>query len=341
MRGYLSTSILLLITSGLAYAGCGDDADGPAGSAGAADAGAGHSPGGTNLGGAPANVGGHSSGGSDGPIAGNGGSEAVGGDGGSGDGGSGDGGGGDGGSSGDGSSGAPALGGAGGTEIGGAAGEGGSGDAGGSGGEGGSGTNPGTPTLPAACPGVIGDYTLVQGTSSSETFGLDPLTEGADFVHGRGGNDVLEASGGDDCYLGAAGMDRLEHGIPGDGTDHLLGGPDRDDFVLVGTGGLADIVDFGAAETTDVIIFVRAGFGLTGAAAGAIPVANRQTSASDLSAGANSELCAAATPCIIYDSTDGEILFDADGASPGSAVLVARIRGFQNLTFDWANVELE
>jgi hypothetical protein len=337
MRGYVSTSILLLITSGLMYAGCGgDDDDGPDGSAGSGEAGAVHSAGEGNLGGAPASVGGHSNGGSDGPIVGNGGAETGSGDGGSGDGGSDDGGGGEGGS------GSPALGGAGGVDSGGAAGAGGSGDAGDSGGPGGSGgTNPGTPPLPTACPGVIEDYSFVEGTSSNETFGLALLTAGADFVHGRGGNDVLHASGGDDCYVGAAGMDRLEHGIAGDGTDYLIGGPDRDDFVLIGTGGSAEIIDFGAAQTTDVIIFVRAGFGLTGAAAGAIPAPNRQTSASDLSAGANSGLCAAATPCIIYDSTDGEILFDADGASAGSAALVARIRGFQNLTFDWANLELE
>ncbi len=233
------------------------------------------------------------------------------------------------------------TGGFGGTGTGGVAagGFGGAGGLGGFGGQGGFG-GAGPADLPKACPGTMTDYTLTEGTSANETFTSPPLTDSKDYVFARGGNDTIKSSLGDDCYNGANGNDRIEHGIDGDGTDYLLGGPDQDVFVLVGTSGLANIIDLHHDEG-DQVVFAKAQFGLGSANAGAIPDANRAVSVVDLTGGANAGLCAAATPCIIYDTTDGEILYDADGSSSGAAIVVAVLKNFVDYTQDWSDFALE
>jgi hypothetical protein len=193
--------------------------------------------------------------------------------------------------------------------------------------------------LPAFCPGLLADYTAFEGTISSDHYCPDLLTSGDDFVLGRFGPDVIEASDGDDCMLGGRQADRLEHGSLNDGIDVIHGGLDDDRFVFLTSTGYAHIVDF--QNGADLLVLVKAGFGLSGVAGAALPAANRAEAAADLDESMNGGLCADQTPCIIYDASDGELFVDLDGSGAGLVDLVAVIDGFASYALDWDDFLLE
>lgn len=89
------------------------------------------------------------------------------------------------------------------------------------------------PTLPAQCKGVIGDYTIIQGT-----IGNDVLTGGVgqDLIFGYEGNDKLQGKTSDDCLVGGPGNDNMDGGAGDDvllgdsGEDRIAGGSGNDDI---------------------------------------------------------------------------------------------------------------
>jgi len=138
---------------------------------------------------------------------------------------------------------------------------------------------------------------------------------GSDTVEGAGGNDTLLGSQGTDSLAGGDGEDALDGGA---GMDTLVGGAAADDFlVTTDEAGSADtIVDF--ASGVDELRFEWTVFTRIGA--------------TDFTAGdARFHAAAGATAGhdaddrVVFNTTSGEVFFDADGSGSGAAQLVARL----------------
>lgn len=139
---------------------------------------------------------------------------------------------------------------------------------------------------------------------------------GNDRLSGEDGNDTLDSGDGDDRLEGGAGQDSLTGGL---GADVLGGGLDADVFRFhSASSGADEITDF--VGGTDKIQIYASGFG-GGLAAGA-PVT--------LVSGAN-PTASGGTGQFLYDTDDGRLLWDSDGAGGGSAVLVATLSNLPSL----------
>jgi Ca2+-binding RTX toxin-like protein len=141
---------------------------------------------------------------------------------------------------------------------------------------------------------------------------------GANILAGSSGNDVLQAFGGDDTLVGGLGNDMLIGGL---GADSLAGGTGNDLFRFesaLGGGNVDTITDFAPADDA---------FLLDDAVFGGLPLGV-------LAAGAfhNGTAAADADDRILYDSTTGALLFDADGVDGGAAVQFAILQGAPVLT---------
>src|SRR6266404_1806351 len=161
------------------------------------------------------------------------------------------------------------------------------------------------------------------------TEGNDTLigTADADTINGLGGNDFLAGDSGDDSIVGGSGNDT----IYGDGgNDWLEGGSGND--LLSGGGGQDSYAfrELGPANADSVANFATgwdniqldagafANIGATGRFGGgdvrfyAAPGAASGHTADDR---------------IIYDTTSGQLWYDADGSGPGGAQLIATFQG--------------
>lgn len=129
-------------------------------------------------------------------------------------------------------------------------------------------------------------------------------TAHADVLRGGAGNDSLEGRGGDDLLLG------------GGGDDTLSGGAGRDRFVLSGAVGGADsLLDFNPSDDTIVITDL----GLPGD----MPcgyVANTFLLSSPTSPTAPD-----GSPHLLYNTTTGDLYFDADGNGGGASIRMANV----------------
>jgi len=93
-------------------------------------------------------------------------------------------------------------------------------------------------TLPAQCPGVIGNYNVIQGTAGDETL---RGTAGNDFIFGDGGNDTIIGGGGNDCISADSGTDNITTGSGDDvilvgGDNNIIKAGEGDNFVISGSG---------------------------------------------------------------------------------------------------------
>ncbi|HXE51334.1 MAG TPA: VCBS domain-containing protein, partial [Ramlibacter sp.] len=165
---------------------------------------------------------------------------------------------------------------------------------------------------------------VVAGTSVAQT--IDGGNLGGDLLFGNGGDDTLLGRAGNDLLSGGAGNDILQGGagddvlVGGDGNDNLQGGDGND--VLVGGAGSDTIVfdtalsatnvdriaDFNA-NATDKISLSDAIFNLATAVGNPLQ-------ATEFAAGANAATTAfAASVRVIYDTTTGNLFFDANGGN--------------------------
>lgn len=137
------------------------------------------------------------------------------------------------------------------------------------------------------------------------------------FGIGNAGNNVINGSSGNDYLEGGAGNDRLNGGL---GSDLLYGGAGNDVFVfnIPATARTADtIADFttGIVGNNDSIELSLAGFSGIGVA-GAL-------SALAFGSGAGMTAAATASQHIVFDTTSGNLYYDADGAGGSASIAFA------------------
>ena len=163
--------------------------------------------------------------------------------------------------------------------------------------------------------GSGGDDTISGGLGHDEIYGED----GADVLNGDEGDDIILGGNGNDTLKGGAGSDILVGGV---GSDTLTGGAGIDVFLFTGAIGQSNIdtvTDFEVGEDgiiLDMNIFSAiASEGVL--AESAFRIGSSATSASHR---------------IIYNSSNGNLFYDADGNGSGEAVLFANIGAGQDIT---------
>ena len=164
----------------------------------------------------------------------------------------------------------------------------------------------------------------IVGTNGNDTM---PGTAGNDSMFGLGGNDVIAGGGGADSMVGGAGNDTIYGDFGNDwieggaGNDSLSGGGDQDSYVFRESGAAnADTIgDFGSGW--DALRFDASAFSTIGAAGHFAAGDARFYAAAGASAGHDAD------DRIVYNTTTGQLFYDADGSGGGAAQLVATIQG--------------
>jgi Ca2+-binding RTX toxin-like protein len=145
----------------------------------------------------------------------------------------------------------------------------------------------------------------------------------ADAITGDNSGDTLNGGAGADTIVGGSGRDVL---IGGAGADRLTGGLGADQFRYYAPSEGGDtITDFSAAQG-DTISVSHAGFG-GGLVAGPLDP-------SHFTAGATS----GAAGQFVWSAATHQLSWDADGAGPGTATLIATLTGVTTLTA--ANIQV-
>ncbi|HMI41468.1 MAG TPA: VCBS domain-containing protein, partial [Sphingomicrobium sp.] len=167
---------------------------------------------------------------------------------------------------------------------------------------------------------MTGDASLT-GNAGKDIFvgnnGNDTLSGGAgdDQLFGESNDDVLNGGAGNDLLDGGNNNDTLNGGL---GNDILTGGTANDVFVFnttLGATNIDTITDFdgnGDRIHLDDAIFV----GITNVA-GSLNTANFVANATGVAGDAND--------FILYNTTTGDIYYDADGSGAGAKILFAHV----------------
>jgi serralysin len=170
--------------------------------------------------------------------------------------------------------------------------------------------------------------TVVSSVSTELPNHVEHLTLAGTAVAGTGNrlDNVLTGNDAANVLRGLAGDDTLLGGL---GNDELSGGGGRDSFVFEDAPGPADadlVTDFRSGQ--DDLRLDDAAFAGLGAL-GRFGVGDDRFAFGDgLSAGAD------ATDRIIYDTSAGNLYYDADGDGAGAALLFATLQGGPNLHAD-------
>ena len=172
------------------------------------------------------------------------------------------------------------------------------------------------------------------GTASDElivgTAGANTLTgnAGIDFMFGGAGNDTLNGGEGDDQLDGGAGSDALNGGngndvlVGGAGNDTLTGGAGVDYFdftsVLNGTTNVDTITDFIRADD-----FIR----LDNAVMAGLGTRTGSLSETAFFSGAGRAAAEDTSDRIIYNTSTGDLYYDADGTGNSAAIIKIALIG--------------
>jgi serralysin len=145
------------------------------------------------------------------------------------------------------------------------------------------------------------------------------------FLHGAAGDDTLIDGIGRDRLFGEAGDDRLEVGADGEG-DRLSGGEGRDSFVFrapddptISDREIDSVADFGSG--IDRLVFDNDGFTAVGGEGAFADDDARFYAAADASAGHDAD------DRLVYNTSTGDLYYDADGSGAGAAQLIATLDG--------------
>ena len=169
--------------------------------------------------------------------------------------------------------------------------------------------------------GTSGGTAGLQGTAGNDVL---VGTEANDSISGLAGNDTLRGQGGDDTLVGGDGKDRLEGR---GGHDFLTGGAGNDLFMFLdapGAAGVDRITDF--VRGSDEVVLenaVHKGLGTSGAM---LAGDARFRAGAGITHGQDS------TDRIIYDTSTGQLFYDADGSGAGGSVMIATFAGNPALT---------
>jgi len=140
-----------------------------------------------------------------------------------------------------------------------------------------------------------------------------------DTLDGRGGDDSLVGQGGDDTLRGGNGNDWLEGGT---GNDWMNAGAGADSFVFreaPGPGNADTMDDF--ASGSDTIALDNAAMTALGADGDFVSGDARFRAAAGATGGAD------ANDRVIYNTSTGQLYYDADGSGAGAAQLLATLQG--------------
>lgn len=170
--------------------------------------------------------------------------------------------------------------------------------------------------------GDAGNDELYGGTGNDDMYGEagnDNLLgeDGNDDLNGGNDNDLVSGGLGADLVKGQAGNDTLKGG---QGVDTLTGGGGHDKFVFdeqLNLTGTDQIRDFGLGA--DQLVFNKTFYtGLSGSG----------ITAAQFLADAGAVAATTAAQRFIYNLTNGDLRFDADGNGVGAAVVVANLNRF-------------
>ncbi len=151
--------------------------------------------------------------------------------------------------------------------------------------------------------------------------------EGNDFLQGNRGNDILFGGEGDDVLRGGKDDDILQGGI---GNDILFGDKGNDMYLFAediteNSGGIDLIANFTSGE--DHIGLMATAFGFEVDATETTRSLSEELFTTNTTGNALDE-----NDRIIYNSTTGALLFDADGSGAGEAKQFATLAGKQEIT---------
>src|SRR5438128_1878052 len=157
------------------------------------------------------------------------------------------------------------------------------------------------------------------------TEGNDGLsgTASADTINGAGGNDFLAGGSGNDSIVGGAGNDTIYGDAGNDwiegsaGNDSLSGGADKDSYAFRESGAQNADTVANFATAWDNIQLDAAGFGAIGAAGRFATGDVRFYAAAGASGGHDAD------DRVVYNTSTGQLYYDADGNGSGAAQLIA------------------
>lgn len=204
------------------------------------------------------------------------------------------------------------------------------------GGAGGAGQEPVDMSLPAACPGVIGDYTLKTGTESADHYLVADLG-GKQLIFGLGGDDVFDEDyAGQDCLLGGPGDD--EFTSSGEFASYFFGGSGADLFHLNNPYGYFHVVDM---ESADTIGLKQSTFNFLNGSIGSTPSETQLLSLPGYAQG-NASIPNGEGAALVYDPNDGTLWRDMDrGDKTSGANQIGTIHNYATYQFDINDFELE
>src|SRR3954466_12068285 len=158
-----------------------------------------------------------------------------------------------------------------------------------------------------------------------------------DNIDGNGGNDFLAGNGDNDFINGGSGNDTLF----GDSGNDVLAGGDGNDVISAGSG--QDIIlfrEFGAANADSVSYDANWDRIQLDAAAFANIGASGRFAAGDLRFYAAPGATAGhdADDRIVYNTSTGQLFYDADGSGPGASQLIATFQGAPSIAASDVNV---
>jgi Ca2+-binding RTX toxin-like protein len=161
--------------------------------------------------------------------------------------------------------------------------------------------------------GASGTGSVINGTDGNDTLAGG---DGNDTIHGFDGDDTVTGGAGNDSIRGNADLDWLEGGL---GNDSVDGGGGQDSFVFREAGAAnADVLSNFASNWDDLRLDLAAFSSLGGTGSFASGDA-RFHAAAGANAGHD------ANDRVVYNTTSGELWYDADGDGTGTAQLIATL----------------
>ena len=176
--------------------------------------------------------------------------------------------------------------------------------------------------LPSGNINIVATVSSIEGgngstASSSATLHLKVGTNSVDSLTGTAESDLLIGNGANDTLTGNSGNDLLVGGL---GLDTLTGGSGNDKFVFntaLGSANIDTVTDF--VSGADKILLENSVFtGFAGLSAGqALPSSNFVSGASPVAT--------TTSATVLYNTSTGALLYDADGSGSGVAVQFATL----------------